>query len=130
MRAKARGFDGTQTIDTKTTMIARKCQLCKMEVVCISGLLNKEESSMLSSSGTAPPYWKPLIWARSLLKKARAEERIKGDAELSHIMSELGEFRGKCGKTLQVDSIGIPLAYSQVCKPQNTDANFLQTEYY
>jgi hypothetical protein len=62
----------------------------------------------------SPPFWMPLLWVANSFEDARAEGRISNDHALGHLTADLASFRNACGKTLQVDLIGIPLAYSQV----------------
>jgi hypothetical protein len=82
-------------------------------------LLNLEEKQILEdemqlNDKSSPPYWMPLLWVGSLFETARSENRIDDDTALGHVGNELIKFREKCSNTLQVDLIGIPLAYSQV----------------
>jgi hypothetical protein len=67
-----------------------------------------------STNKDAPPYWMPLLWASHVFELARREDRIKDDHALGLLSTDLVKFRDACSKTLQVDLIGIPLAYSQV----------------
>ena len=75
---------------------------------------NEEKLILEEVDPNTPPYWTPLLWTGSLFETARHEQRIKDDYALGHLSSDLVKFREFCSKTLQVDLIGIPLAYSQV----------------
>lgn len=58
----------------------------------------------------------PIIWAASIVTRARKEGRIRDDFAVKTIIDELNKFRGLCGLLLSYDSISVPLVYTQVSK--------------
>lgn len=59
-------------------------------------------------------YYLPLVWAGTLVARARREGRIRDDFAVKTIIDELNNLRGKCGGLLSYDWISIPLVYTQV----------------
>jgi len=59
-------------------------------------------------------FWMPLIWAGSIVIRARKENRIKNDQTLEQLISHISDFRNKCAKLLHYDWIPVPLVYTQV----------------
>lgn len=58
--------------------------------------------------------WLPIVWAASIITRARKEGRIHDDFATKTIIQELNAFRGKCGVLMSYNSISIPLVYTQV----------------
>lgn len=56
----------------------------------------------------------PIVWASSIITRARREGRIRDDFAVKTLIDELNKFRGKCGLLLAYDNISIPLVYTQV----------------
>lgn len=56
----------------------------------------------------------PIIWAASIITRARKEGRIRDDFAVKTLIDELNTIRGKCGLLLAYDNISIPLVYTQV----------------
>lgn len=56
----------------------------------------------------------PIVWAASLVNRARAEGRILDDFAVKTIIDELNKFRAATGSLLIMNSICIPLVYTQV----------------
>lgn len=83
-----------------------------------AGLMNENEKKIfLSLDEKFPKYskhWMPLIWASSIVTRARKEGRIWDDFSMQTIITELNKFRSNCGILMQYDSISIPLVYTQV----------------
>ena len=61
-----------------------------------------------------PKYWMPLVWAGSIITRARKENRVKDDFSLKTLIDGLNTFRAACGGLLNYDWISIPLVYTQV----------------
>ncbi|RZF32140.1 hypothetical protein LSTR_LSTR004003 [Laodelphax striatellus] len=59
-------------------------------------------------------HWLPIVWAASIVTRARKEGRIRDDFAVKTIIDELNKFRGQCGLLLNYDSISVPLVYTQV----------------
>ncbi|KAE8744425.1 hypothetical protein FOCC_FOCC008900 [Frankliniella occidentalis] len=59
-------------------------------------------------------HWLPIVWAASIVTRARREGRIRDDYASKTIIDELNKFRGQCGMLLNYDSISVPLVYTQV----------------
>lgn len=61
-------------------------------------------------------FWMPLVWAGSIVARARKEGRIRDDFAVKTIIDELCIFRAKCGALNGYDWVPVPLVYTQVCK--------------
>ena len=59
-------------------------------------------------------YWMPLVWAGSMLQKARQDNRIGHDAMLLAMVNEINRIRSVSGDLLNYDWVNIPLVYTQV----------------
>lgn len=59
-------------------------------------------------------HWLPIVWAASIVTRARREGRIRDDFAVKTILDELNKFRGQCGLLLSYDTISVPLVYTQV----------------
>ncbi|XP_068210208.1 bestrophin-4-like [Palaemon carinicauda] len=82
-----------------------------------SGLMTSNEKKIFEgmvSKTNHPLHWLPLVWAGSVVARARKENRIKDDFAMKTIIDEINNFRGKCGGLLSYDWISIPLVYTQV----------------
>lgn len=58
--------------------------------------------------------WLPIIWACSIVSRARKEGKIREDHGVKAILDEMNKFRGNCGTLLSYDWISVPLVYTQV----------------
>ncbi|CAG7705189.1 unnamed protein product [Allacma fusca] len=58
--------------------------------------------------------WIPIIWASSIVTRARKEGKIRDDFAVKTIIDELNKFRGQCGLLISYDWISVPLVYTQV----------------
>lgn len=56
----------------------------------------------------------PIVWAASIITRARKEGRIRDDFAVKTIIDELNKFRGSVGLLISYDMISIPLVYTQV----------------
>lgn len=56
----------------------------------------------------------PIVWAASIITRARKEGRIRDDFAVKTIIDELNKFRGQCGLLISYDAISVPLVYTQV----------------
>ncbi|GLH15310.1 Bestrophin homolog, partial [Gryllus bimaculatus] len=83
-----------------------------------AGLLTDNEKSIMSDLNEKFPrhskHWLPIVWAASIVTRARKEGRIRDDFAVKTIIDELNKFRGQCGLLLSFDTISIPLVYTQV----------------
>lgn len=82
-----------------------------------SGIITASEKKIfddLNTKTSHPKYWMPLIWAGSIVTRARMEGRIRDDFTVKTIVDEISKFRGLCGGLLSYDWISIPLVYTQV----------------
>lgn len=59
-------------------------------------------------------HWLPIVWAASIVTRARKEGRIRDDFAVKTIIDEINRFRGQCGLLLNYDTISVPLVYTQV----------------
>ncbi|CAG0893223.1 unnamed protein product [Darwinula stevensoni] len=81
-----------------------------------AGLLEENELPILDkmSKSVKKIYWMPLVWAATLATKARREGKIRDDMALRGILDHIVEYRRRCGRSLHIDLINVPLVYSQV----------------
>lgn len=80
-------------------------------------LLDNERVIIESLNEKFPPYskhWLPIVWAASIITRARKEGRIRDDFAVKTVIDELNKFRGQCGVLISYDTISIPLVYTQV----------------
>ena len=61
-----------------------------------------------------PKYWMPLVWAGSIVQRARKENRIANDYMMLALIQQIDKFRGMAGGLLNHDWVNIPLVYTQV----------------
>lgn len=83
-----------------------------------AGLLLENELAIFQSLNQKFPkpskHWLPIVWASSIVTRARKEGRIRDDFAVKTLIDELNKFRGNCGSLIQYDNISIPLVYTQV----------------
>ncbi|XP_064077405.1 bestrophin-4-like [Macrobrachium nipponense] len=82
-----------------------------------AGLMTVNEKKIfdgMTAKTNHPLHWLPLVWAGSVVARARKENRIRDDFAVKTIIDEINNFRGKCGGLLSYDWISIPLVYTQV----------------
>ncbi|EEB10013.1 Bestrophin-1, putative [Pediculus humanus corporis] len=83
-----------------------------------AGLLLENEKLIISDLDEKfpghPKHWLPIVWAASIVTRARKEGRIRDDFAVKTIIDELNKYRGSCGQLLNYDSISVPLVYTQV----------------
>lgn len=85
------------------------------------GLLLENEKLIISDLDEKFPrhakHWLPIVWAASIVTRARKEGRIRDDFAVKTIIDELNKYRGMCGQLLNYDTISVPLVYTQVSSP-------------
>ncbi|KRG00808.1 bestrophin-2 isoform X6 [Drosophila mojavensis] len=83
-----------------------------------AGLLNENERTIIETMNKSFPrpskHWLPIVWAASIITRARKEGRIRDDFAVKTIIDELNKFRGQCGLLISYDTISVPLVYTQV----------------
>ncbi|EDW79452.2 uncharacterized protein Dwil_GK20485 [Drosophila willistoni] len=83
-----------------------------------AGLLLESEKAIIEVLDTAfphyPKHWMPIVWAASIVIRARRENKIRDDFAVKTIIDELNRFRGFCGFLLYYDWVSVPLVYTQV----------------
>ena len=83
-----------------------------------AGLMEESEKRVIQELNQQFPayskHWLPLVWASSIITRARKEGRIRDDFAVKTILDEINKFRGKCGILITYDRISIPLVYTQV----------------
>lgn len=83
-----------------------------------AGLLLENEQEIIESMNKGFPrhskHWLPIVWATSIITRARKEGRIRDDFAVKTIIDELNKFRGQCGLLISYDTISVPLVYTQV----------------
>ncbi|XP_030384427.1 bestrophin-4 [Scaptodrosophila lebanonensis] len=83
-----------------------------------AGLLLENEKIIIEALDAAfphyPKHWMPIVWAASIVMRARREGKIRDDYAVKSIIDELNKFRGRCGFLLYYDWVSVPLVYTQV----------------
>lgn len=83
-----------------------------------AGLLNANEANIIKAMDAKfpkhPKYWMPIIWASSIVTRARKEGRIWDDFSLKSMIDEMNKFRAGCNMLIHYDTISVPLVYTQV----------------
>lgn len=80
-------------------------------------LLDNEKAIIVDLNEKFPghsKHWLPIVWAASIVTRARKEGRIRDDFAVKTIIDEINRFRGQCGLLLNYDTISVPLVYTQV----------------
>ncbi|XP_020279361.1 bestrophin-4-like isoform X2 [Pseudomyrmex gracilis] len=74
-----------------------------------TGLLLENELSVFQSLNAKFPkpskHWLPIVWAASIVTRARREGRIRDDFAVKTLIDELNKFRGNCGNILHYDTV-------------------------
>ena len=95
-----------------------KQRFLKLSDLVEAGLLNENELCIIEDLDKKfPGYsknWLPIVWAASIVTKARLEGRIRDDFAVKTIIESLNNFRGSCGTVMSYNNISIPLVYTQV----------------
>ncbi|XP_015514851.1 bestrophin-4 isoform X1 [Neodiprion pinetum] len=83
-----------------------------------AGLLLENELSIFQSLNAKFPkpgkHWLPIVWASSIVTRARKEGRVRDDFAVKTLIDELNKFRGNAGRLIHYDMISVPLVYTQV----------------
>lgn len=83
-----------------------------------AGLLLDNEKIIMENLNHKFPkpskHWMPIVWAASIVTRARKEGRVRDDFAVKTIVDELNKFRGQAGLLLSYDTISVPLVYTQV----------------
>jgi predicted membrane chloride channel (bestrophin family) len=89
-----------------------------LDQLVAAGLLEESEKKVIQGLNKKFPtyskHWLPLVWASSIITRARKEGRIRDDFAVKTMLDEINKFRGKCGILITYDRISIPLVYTQV----------------
>ena len=64
-------------------------------------------------------FWMPLVWAGSIVIRARKEDRVKNDQTVQALITQINDFRNKAGRLLHYDWVPVPLVYTQVRRTVN-----------
>ncbi|KAH8351705.1 bestrophin-4 [Drosophila kikkawai] len=82
------------------------------------GLLNANEANIIRAMDAKfpkhPKHWMPIVWAASIVTRARKEGRIWDDFSLKSMIDEMNKFRAGCNMLIHYDTISVPLVYTQV----------------
>lgn len=74
----------------------------------------QDETKDGKSGSPLPDFWIPLVWASSIVTKAREEGKISTDIGCKTILADLTSLRGACGGMMSFAWINVPLVYTQV----------------
>lgn len=90
----------------------------KMSDMVTAGLLHENELTVIEDlERKFPGYSKsflPIVWAASIVTRARKEGRIRDDFAVKTLIKALNEFRVHCANLMAYNTISIPLVYTQV----------------
>lgn len=90
----------------------------KMSDLVDAGLLTQSELKIIEQMDQKfPGYsknWLPIVWAASIVNRARNDGRIRDDFAVKTLIEEFNKFRGACGTLMNYNAICIPLVYVQV----------------
>ena len=80
------------------------------------GLLNDNEVKILEelSKRSDKLYYVPLLWASAIISQAKDDGILKSYSQWKGCVDHINEYRNKLARTLRIEMINIPLAYSQV----------------
>lgn len=81
-----------------------------------AGMLMESEKKIFESMNRKTPhlkYWMPLVWAGSIVVKARKEGRILDDFAVKTLVDSINEFCFGLARVFSYDWISIPLVYTQ-----------------
>ncbi|TRY79483.1 hypothetical protein TCAL_13651 [Tigriopus californicus] len=84
-----------------------------------AGIMLENEKKIIenveaSMTGSHPTYWMPLVWAGSIVTRARKENRVRDDFSMKSLLDKLDQYRGAAGMLINYDWVSIPLVYTQV----------------
>lgn len=83
-----------------------------------AGLLMKSELEIIEDLDRKyqgySKNWLPIVWAASIVNRARDEGRINDDIAVKMLLDELNKFRGSCGTLMNYHTIYIPLVYTHI----------------
>ncbi|KAJ6646283.1 Bestrophin-2 [Pseudolycoriella hygida] len=83
-----------------------------------AGLLAENEKCVMETFNSKfksySKHWMPIVWAASIITRARKEGRIRDDFAVKTLIDELNKFRGQAGLLIAFDTISVPLVYTQV----------------
>ena len=83
-----------------------------------AGLLLENEKNIIKeiklSIPKYPTHWIPVVWASSIVTRARREDKIRNDAAVKSIIDEICKLKDQCFMLLSYDYISVPLVYTQV----------------
>lgn len=90
----------------------------KMSNMIEAGLLHENELNIIEDlERKFPSYSKtflPIVWAASIVTRARKEGRIRDDFAVKTLIKALNSFRGDCATLMSYNTVSIPLVYPQV----------------
>ena len=103
------------TLTLSSISTAVKKRFPTLDHITESGIMLPNEQVILEDIKTPhSKYFIPLVWATSLISRARKEGRIKDDFAVKTLIDEINNFRGSLGTLYNYDWISVPLVYTQV----------------
>uniref|UniRef100_A0A7G3AEN6 Bestrophin homolog n=1 Tax=Lutzomyia longipalpis TaxID=7200 RepID=A0A7G3AEN6_LUTLO len=83
-----------------------------------AGLLTDSERTIIAKMDERFPrpskHWMPIVWAASIVTRARKEGLIRDDFAVKTLIDQLNSLRDSASILLKYDTITIPLVYTQV----------------
>ncbi|CAH8591501.1 unnamed protein product [Schistosoma turkestanicum] len=86
-----------------------------LDSLVLCGLMTEQELEIYSNlEESTSNFFVPLVWAISLITKAREENMIREERHVDALISQVVEFWEKLYKLCMYDWVNIPLVYNQV----------------
>lgn len=83
-----------------------------------AGLLVENERNIIEAMNEKFPrhskHWMSIVWAASIITRARKEGRIRDDFAVKTLIDSINQFRFQCSRLIHYSTISIPLLYTQV----------------
>lgn len=83
-----------------------------------AGLIVENEKNIIESMNEKFPrhtkHWMPIVWASSIITRARKEGRIRDDFAVKTLIDSIDKFRFQCSRLLHYSTLSVPLVYTQV----------------
>ncbi|KAL5290514.1 hypothetical protein ACFFRR_010093 [Megaselia abdita] len=83
-----------------------------------AGLLLESEKLIIDELISRFPkhskHWMPLMWATSIITRARKEGRIRDDFAVNTIINAIQNFRANLNRLISYNTVSVPLIYTQV----------------
>ncbi|CAH8637656.1 unnamed protein product [Heterobilharzia americana] len=95
--------------------VCMKQRFPTLDSLVMCGLMTEQEMEIYSRlDDSTNSFFVPLVWAISLITKAREEKMIREDRHVDAIVNQVVNFWEKLNKLCLYDWVNVPLVYNQV----------------